>query len=212
VHGLIFAGLRDYSAVRLGEERALELWRDRIFDPAAAYDDAWFAAQIERLAAATGESSADIQRGFGSFAAQQTFAALFPDYYEESKDTFAFLLGIEEKIHEVVRSTVRGASPPQLHVGALSEIGVLVSYTSERGLCKLLEGLVLGTAEHYGDEIMVEELQCMHRGDPGCVFSVQRSEQGVTPGRAFRRRTASPGGDRVAGSSRAEPRHLRGNP
>ncbi len=185
MHGLIFAGLRDYSAVRLGEERAAELWRDRIFEPAAAYDDAWFAAQIDRLAAATGGSHADIQRGFGSFAAQQTFVALFPAYYEESEDTLAFLLGIEEKIHEVVRSTVRGASPPKLHVRALTEIGVLVSYTSERGLCMLLEGLVLGTAAHYGDEVAVEELQCMHRGDPGCVFSVQRAgkggENGVTP-------------------------------
>jgi predicted hydrocarbon binding protein len=50
--------------------------------------------------------------------------------------------------------------------------GVLVSYTSERRLCRLLEGLVLGTAEHYGETLAVEEIQCMHQGDPGCVFTV----------------------------------------
>ena len=185
MHGLIFASLHDYATVRLGEERAAELWEDRVFEPTETYDDAWFAAQLERLAAAIGESRADIERGFGSFAAQGTFAELFPGYYEESADTFAFLLGIEEKIHEVVRATIRGASPPMLHVRALSDLGVLVSYTSERGLCTLLEGLVLGTAEHYGEEVSVEELQCMHRGDPGCVFSIQRRGE-VMPGHASR--------------------------
>jgi hypothetical protein len=176
MHGLIFASLRDYSVVRLGEERAAELWSDRVFETDKAYDDAWFAAQLDRLVAATGETVDAVERGFGSFAARNSFVQLFPGYYEESTDTFSFLLGIEEKIHEVVRATIRGASPPNLHVHPLGAIGVLVSYTSERGLCKLLEGLVLGTAEHYGDELEIEEIQCMHRGDPGCVFSVVRSE------------------------------------
>jgi Haem-NO-binding len=176
VHGLILAGLRDYSAERLGAARAAELWSDRAFDPSEAYDDAWFRAQFERLVAATGDSADDVERDFGAFAAQNSFAALFPNYYAESADTLVFLLGIEERIHELVRATIRGASPPKLHVRPLGETGVLVSYTSERGLCKLLEGLVRGTAQHYGDAIEVEELQCMRHGDPGCVFSVVRSD------------------------------------
>jgi hypothetical protein len=174
VHGLIFAGLRDYTAVRLGEERAAELWADRVFATTEAYDDGWFTAQLVRLVEATGDSLRDVQLGFGEFAARTTFAGLYPGYYEESDDTFAFLLGIEEKIHELVRATIRGATPPKLHVRPMNELGVLVSYTSERGLCALLEGLVRGTAAHYGDEVVVEEIQCMHRGDPGCVFSVLR--------------------------------------
>ena len=174
MHGLIFASLRDYSATRLGEEQALALWEDRIFETTEAYDDAWFAAQLERLVVATGDSKEALQRDFGSFAAQTTFAGLYPSYYEASGDTFTFLLGIEEQIHEVVRTTIDGARPPRLQVQPLRDVGVLVSYTSERRLCCVLEGLVLGTAEHYGETIVVEEIQCMHRGDPGCVFTVQR--------------------------------------
>ena len=177
MHGLIFAGLRDYTAVRLGEERAAELWADRVFETTEAYDDRWFAAQLERLGAETGESMQGVQRGFGEFAAQKTFAGLYPDYYTESKDAFTFLLGIEEKIHDLVRATIRGATPPKLHVRPMGELGVLVSYTSERGLCALLEGLVRGTAAHYGEAVVVEEIQCMHRGDPGCVFSVLRPSE-----------------------------------
>jgi hypothetical protein len=179
VHGLIFASLRDYTAVRLGEARAVELWADRIFETTQAYDDQWFAAQLERLVTASGDSMDEVQRGFGSFAAQSTFAGLYPAYFEESGDTFTFLLGIEEKIHELVRATIPGAYPPKLHVQPLNQAGVLVSYTSERRLCRLLEGLVRGTAEHYGETLVVEEIQCMRQGDPGCVFTVMHPDPPV---------------------------------
>ena len=176
MHGLIFASLRDYTAVRLGEEQAAELWADRVFETTEAYDDEWFAAQLDRLVVAAGDSKEEVQRGFGSFAAQSTFARLYPAYYQESANTFTFLLGIEEKIHELVRATIPGAYPPKLHAQPLGKDSILVSYTSERQLCRLLEGLVLGTAEHYGEPLVVEEIQCMHRGDPGCVFTVTRPD------------------------------------
>jgi Haem-NO-binding len=172
VHGLIFASLRDYSVERLGAEAAGELWSDRVFEPTEVYDDQWFTAQLERVVGTTGQTRDDVERDFGAFAARHTFAGLYPDYYASSRDSFSFLLGIEEKIHELVRATIPGATPPRLHVHALRGLGVLVSYTSERGLCRLLEGLVLGTAAHYGDEVDVEEIQCMRRGEPGCVFTV----------------------------------------
>lgn len=149
---------------------------DRQFETGAAYDDEWFFAQLDRLSAATGTTRADVERAFGVYAARTTFPALYPGYYAESGGTFRFLLGVEERIHELVRETIPGASPPKLHVYALRDHGVLVSYTSERRLCGVLEGLVRGTAAEFGDEVEVEEIQCMLRGDPGCVFTVVRSE------------------------------------
>ena len=175
MHGLIFASLRDFTAERLGEDAAKEIWADRVFGTSEAYDDEWFVAQLERLVAATEGTRDEVERDFGSFAARRTFAGLYPAYYEENEDVFSFLLGIEEKIHELVRASIPGALPPHLHVQELKGLGVLVTYTSDRGLCRLLEGLVRGTAAHYGDEIALEEIQCMKQGDPGCVFSVVRS-------------------------------------
>lgn len=174
MHGLVFAALRDYTVERLGEEPAAELWRDRVFEVTDAYDDEWFAAQLDRLAGAAGETRDRVDIGFGAYAGETTFASLYPDYYAENGEIVGFLLGVEERIHEVVRSTVPGARPPRLHVHALGDNGVLISYTSERGLCRLLEGLVRGTAAKLGDAVAVEEVQCMRRGDPGCVFTVLR--------------------------------------
>ena len=131
MHGLVFAGLRDYSVEALGAVRADELWADRVFSVTESYEDEWFTAQLDRLAAATGQSRASVDRDFGVFAARTTFAGLYPEYYAEADDVFDFLLGIEEKIHELVRATIPGASPPRLHVQQLGEgEGVLISYTS----------------------------------------------------------------------------------
>jgi hypothetical protein len=172
VHGLIFASLRDYSVERLGAERAAELWHDRVFETTESYEDEWFAAQLDRLAAAAGEPRERVERGFGAFAGENTFARLYPDYYARSGDVLTFLLGVEDRIHELVRETIPGAQPPYLHVQPLERIGVLISYTSPRHLCAMLEGLVDGTAAALGDSVKVEQVLCMHRGDPGCVFTV----------------------------------------
>jgi Haem-NO-binding len=174
VHGLVFAALRDYTVERLGAAAAGELWADRVFEATESYDDEWFGAQLDRLAVATGETRARVDTEFGAYAGETTFAQLYPAYYEQSGDIVTFLLGVEEKIHELVRATIPGARPPRLHIRPLGELGVLISYTSERQLCRLLEGLVLGTAAKLGDAVDVEEVQCMHRGDPGCVFNVLR--------------------------------------
>ena len=175
MHGLIFAGLRDFSIARLGEEGAASVWADRAFETTEVYEDEWFRAQVARIAAAAGATEEETQRAFGVFAARRTFAGLYPGYYTANTDVFSFLLGIEEKIHELVRATVPGAAPPKLHVQPFRDLGVLVSYTSERGLCPLLEGLVTGTAEHYGDAVAIEQIQCQHHGDTGCVFTVVRA-------------------------------------
>ena len=118
-----FASLRDYTIHRLGDERANEIWGDRLFETTEAYADEWFLAQLERVAAVAGEPATETERAFGMFAAERTFAVLFPDYYSESGDTRAFLLGVEEKIHELVRATVPGARPPRLHIQPLGELG-----------------------------------------------------------------------------------------
>lgn len=175
MHGLIFASLRDYSFRRLGEEKAESLWAGTLYETTEAYGDGEFRDRLEDVGTTLGLSQDELQRDFGAFAAGTTFAALFPDYFADSGNTLTFLLGVEEKIHELVRATIPGAYPPNLHVRRLGRDGVLVSYTSQRQFCCLLEGLVRGTAAHYGEQYELEELQCMHRGDPGCVWSVVSS-------------------------------------
>ena len=44
-----------------------------------------------------------------------------------------------------------------------------------RRLCVLLTGLVRGTAAHYGEKAVIEQPECMLRGDAACLFEVRFS-------------------------------------
>jgi hypothetical protein len=169
MHGLIFAGFSNFIHARYPES-AEEIWASEPkYDPAAAYSDDEFTRILTRLVERTTDGSREILLEFGRFAAQNTFYELYPAYYDGSGSTQQFLLGVENRIHELVRSTVHGTAPPRLQVSPLGQ-GVSISYTSERGLCDLLEGLVLGTAGHYEETYGIDQVLCMHRGDPACVF------------------------------------------
>lgn len=169
MHGLIFAGFSNFIHARY-PSLAAAIWESEPpYDPAKAYSDDDFTRILTRAIERTGHGSREILLEFGRFAAQNTFYELYPAYYDESGSTQQFLLGIETRIHELVRSTVHGTAPPRLQVSPLGQ-GVSISYTSERGLCDLLEGLVLGAAGHYEETYATDQVLCMHRGDPACVF------------------------------------------
>ena len=173
MHGLIFHAFRSYLASSFGRET------DDIWAAAAAYDvtqshpDEDFLALVARAEAAVGKPAVELLGGFGEFAAMRTFADLYPDYYRESGAARPFLLSVEDHIHALVRRAVPDAQPPRLHVMPFGERGVAITYTSERQLCALLEGLVRGTARSFGEEATVEHPECMLRGALACAFFVE---------------------------------------
>ena len=174
-----------------------------------AYDDEWFAAQLERLVVATGDSVDEMQRGFGSFAAQTTFAGLYPRTTRRARTRSRSCSGSRSGSTSWCARRSR-ARPRRSCTCSRSARSASSSRTRRSGgSCALLEGLVRGTAEHYGED-------GRGRGDP--VHAPRRPRLRfhrtcrTKPGRALRRREASAGGAHVAGSGRARPRHLRGNP
>jgi hypothetical protein len=171
VHGLIFTSFIEFLGQR-AEAAARGGSRDT-YEVSEAYPDQDFRDLVERASLATGLPHAQLLREFGVYAANVSFAELFPDYYARSPDTREFLLAVEDHIHELVRASIHGARPPRLNVRPLGERGVCITYTSERGLCALLEGLVAGTARYYGEDFEIEQIMCMHDGGLACTFLVQ---------------------------------------
>jgi len=111
-------------------------------------------------------------RDFGAFTAETTFARLYPAFFTIAGDTRSFLLSVEDRIHELVRATVPNAAPPALAVRPAGAQGVEIVYTSTRRLCRLLEGLVVGTGHYYGEKINITEVECMNKGASACRFQV----------------------------------------
>ena len=170
---MICATLAQFVAAQLPASEA-EGWRRREFDPDASYPDEQFETLLREASAATNLTRRELGRAFGVFTAKTTFVQLYPQYYAASGGTREFLLNIEQTIHELVRETIPGAYPPRLGVRPLGADGVVISYTSERRLCGLLEGLVAGTAEYYGERFTIDEAACIERGDAACAFIVER--------------------------------------
>jgi hypothetical protein len=172
VHGLVFSAFRRFTASELpqADER---IWHDtRSYSPDDAYADEDFEMLVARTADEAGLPREEVLRSFGRFTARFVFRELRPEFYEESGTTRQFLLDVEARIHRTLSETIRGAAPPRLHVVPFGADGVSVTYTSDRGLCELLEGLVEGTAAHYGERFEIDHPICMHRGDEACAFFV----------------------------------------
>jgi hypothetical protein len=172
VHGLVFSAFRRFTASELpqADER---IWQGApSYSPDAAYADEDFEKLVVRTADETGLLREEVLRSFGSYTARFVFRELRPEFYAASETTRQFLLDVEARIHRTLFETVRGAAPPRLHVVPFGAGGVSVTYTSDRGLCELLQGLVEGTAAHYGESFEIDHPICMHRGDEACAFFV----------------------------------------
>jgi predicted hydrocarbon binding protein len=172
MHGIIFASLGDYGRARLGAAPTDEIFGGQFFSMSEAHPDDEFAALADRTAARLGLSADELLLDFGAFTAEQTFASLYPAFFTIAGDTRTFLLTVEDRIHELVRATVPNATPPALRVHALDGERVEILYSSPRRLCRLLEGLVIGTGRYYDETIAVTELECMKEGAVACRFRV----------------------------------------
>lgn len=181
MHGVIFSSLRDYVSAAHGPQTA-----ERVFagEPAyllsESYPDEQLTALVGRTAEVAGVGEDDVVHGLGVFAAQQTFAQLYPAFFAIAGSAREFLLTVETRIHELVRATIPNAAPPQLRVSPLGEDGVEIHYDSSRRLCVLLRGLTEGTAGHYGQTATIDERSCMHRGDAACRFEVRLAPGGTS--------------------------------
>jgi Haem-NO-binding len=119
-----------------------------------------------------------ILRWFGRNA-MPVLAAKYSSFFATQNTTRPFLLALNDIIHPEVRKLYPGAIVPVFDFDTSSPDILLMGYKSERKLCALAQGFVEGAADHYGEDLSFEHLQCMLKGDQKCVFRV-----------AFRKRSA----------------------
>jgi len=174
MHGLILGSFRDYVVAEHGAATEREVMEgEPIYLLSEAYPDERFTSLVVRASRLTGLSPEKLLHGFGAFAAEKTFARLYPALFDLSPTAREFLLTVETPIHQVVRVAIPDALPPELEVSEVGSGAVAIVYTSKRRLCSMLRGLVEGTARHYGETVEIEEQTCMHRGDASCTFELR---------------------------------------
>lgn len=178
MHGTIFVELKKYADTKLGAEAWPSLLReaglgDRRYEAFETYPDQEAVTLVSLAGRITGLDVSVILEDFGAFIAPDLidmyWGLIKPDW-----KTLDVIEHTETAIHQVVRLENPGAEPPRLQVDRSAPDEVVITYRSERRMCKVGEGIAKGLADHFQERIEVDQTSCMLRGDPLCSIRVRR--------------------------------------
>lgn len=173
--GLIFNLIEDV----ISEDYGAAAWDDLLdatpvsgaYSALASYPDAEFSMIVDAAAAMTGLTTAQLLRYIGR-RSLPLIAARYPEFFSLHTGSRTFLLSLNEVIHTEVRMLYEGAEPPHFGFGEGHDGGLLVEYHSHRSLCALAEGLIAGTADLFGEDVVIQQPQCKLDGAAFCLLRV----------------------------------------
>lgn len=175
MHGIIHLELQKFVTERYGEQAWQTLAQkadleQEIFTPLKAYPDELMFRLVRVAVDLTRTPAEQLLEAFGEYLVSG-YLALYGNLLKPQWRTLDVIEHTEETIHRVVRIRQRGAEPPLLKAERTAPDEVVLFYGSARRLCAVARGIGRGLAHHFGETVAVDERECMHRGDPGCVIS-----------------------------------------
>ena len=174
--GIIFNLLED----ALTAEHGADAWPGLIeasgvsgvYTSLGSYPDAEVVALVETGAAVLGQSPGDVLRWLGQRAIPLLFLR-FPQLFDGYRDARHFVSSVNTIIHPEVRKLYSGAACPHFHFNDRDDGALLSGYQSQRRLCMLAEGMVVGASDHFGQTVAIEHLACMADGDALCRLTAR---------------------------------------
>ena len=142
---------------------------DGSYTAVGSYPDEQLLALVGAATAALNISADDLVRWFGR-SSLPLLAERYPAFFAPHTDTRSFLLTLNEVIHPEVRKLFPGAYAPSFAFDTSVDQGLSLSYFSHRNLCSFAEGLIEGSADHFGETVTIEQSSCSKRGDAQCTF------------------------------------------
>ena len=139
--------------------------------PFDKYPDDELFRLLGALPVATEMGAEERLRWFGR-AAVPLLAARYPLIFAPHQSAESFLLTLNTILHPGGRRPADvEASPLDLEVLEVEPPGGLVlGYRSARRLCALAEGFVTGTADHFGEQVLIQQPRCMLHGEERCAL------------------------------------------
>lgn len=175
--GIVFNLLEEVVARDHGDdawERMLGLaGAEGAYTSLGTYPDDEFMDLVGAACKLRDEGEEAVELWFGR-EALPLLAVRYPEFFEPHSSTRAFLLTLNRIIHPEVRKLYPGADAPVFEFGE-SNGTLTMGYASQRRLCHFGEGLVEGTAAHYGEAVDISQPSCMRRGDSSCELRIEFS-------------------------------------
>lgn len=112
------------------------------------------------------------QHAFGVFSQR------YPELLTGIDSLRTCLSSLNTIIHPEVLKLYPSATPPDFELTDLPNGDLRLRYISRRHLCRLAEGLVLGAADHFGEDVVLLHESCRDRGDEQCTLKVNWTADG----------------------------------
>lgn len=172
MHGIIFSELRKYVEAKTGDKGWDMLMTKaglstKLYTPFGNYADAEVVALVTAASEATGRPVQAILEDFGEFIVP-SLVGMYAHLLDRSWTALDVIEHTENRVHAVVRTQNKGATPPKLKVERISKGEVLLTYDSPRKMCAVAKGIARGVGKHFKENLVITESQCMHRGAPNC--------------------------------------------
>jgi hypothetical protein len=127
--------------------------------------------EICRAAATVASLSEDDTLRLSGRTGFKHFLRRYPDSLKGCNGWKATLTSLDDIIHPEVLKSSPDAKLPSFVVVS-DGAALIVTYTSERALCILAEGLFLGCGDWFDVELSVEHLTCIQKGGESCTLRV----------------------------------------
>jgi hypothetical protein len=193
MHGLIFATWEKYLAERFGSS-FLESYRKALGETSASapladrvYSDDLLLQGVQSAHSLSRTPVDTLLREYGRFFLLNGLTSHLCAYLLNQIHNARDLLLAMREAHEQISQTNIAITPPlfEYQSTSISPNALVLIYDSPRQLCPLLLGAIEGAAQRYGQQVRVQEQQCMRRGAAACRFLVEFYTPNVTAGLAW---------------------------
>lgn len=134
-----------------------------------SYDDADLGGLVGAACKATGHEPEPLIRTLGEHAFPH-LAGRYPELVE-AENTFDFLRAVNDIIHPEVLKLHPDAKPPKFDFEDRADGALRMTYSSERKLGVLAEGLIHGAASRFGETVDIEVVS--GAGEEVTVFDIR---------------------------------------
>jgi len=175
--GIINKGIQDLVETKFGAEtwekvKSLAGCEEPYFAISNDYPDEETIALVKAASEVSGLDMETVLVEYGKFMIPNTLREQYPTYFRlAGSSAKEFLLNMD-RIHEHATKSISKSVPPRFEYEELQDGRLLMKYKSQRRLCAVLHGLILGVGILFDQELGVQETACMHKGNPQCVMEI----------------------------------------
>ncbi|MFC7204512.1 heme NO-binding domain-containing protein [Haloferax namakaokahaiae] len=178
MHGIILNKLKDFVVETYDRETWTTLQREaglpgRLYVPVEEYPDEDVFALLETASELTEIPVPELLEAFGEYLVPPLLETY--GVHIERDWTGLELIANIKAFHLALREKhIATYTPPKVQTGWRDSETVSVVYRSERQICHLARGLIVGVSDHFDEPYEITEPTCMHDGDGQCEFLVRQ--------------------------------------